>query len=615
MRWGAFLGVMCLSLGSAAALAQATMADGRSDGEDLAKAIRDATSDSILADGAEAGVPGYAGTDFAESAMVDDVAALDTAGELQRSTNPTYSVVVDTTRPRFDPTTIDLSAADAIEDDPDAYLGTGFTLDGSTGECEALPGSGTGVTEYFESCNDGSVVEEFPLTCSVVAVDNSQYGYTCQEVQIYIPAHRVCVKPTRVGCQEYADVPEQIVETVNSCGNIDASCTAGATSTTELGTHETYEYYGKRIPRDVRRISKQYVCDSEHSTSPAVDSAMEFFTEWRRVSKTAYYVPDGPAYHIPAVAETYDGRVGSGSYTIDETDCLNKTATLQCTQSSQVCVANDASGTCVEWERTYDCTRRVSKNDCSVLDARPECTFDHRECLSEDADGTCNIYDEWYRCTTGEPVDPDAEEFICSGDLYCLDGECTEIEREASTEFKDAMVAVQTMGELRDDFDPDTLRLFGGENLKCTKKLFGISNCCSGKGVPLITPFLCSAEDRLVDEKDDAGLCAYVGSYCSDKVLGVCVTKKQSYCCFSSKLTRILQEQGRAQLGLDFGTPKETTCEGLTVEQFQQLDLSLMDFTEVYEEFTEAAKLPDEIEAGILIQERIAEYYNLHTAP
>ena len=186
----------------------------------------------------------------------------------------------------------------------------------------------------------------------------------------------------------------------------------------------------------------------------------------------------------------------------------------------------------------------------AALEARPECAFSHDECLSYDADGTtCNVYDRWFQCTTPNTGTPPPPAYVCAGDLYCINGECTSVTREASTEFKDAMVAMNVMGELRDEFDPNQLKIFSGENLKCTKKVFGLSNCCSGKGVPLLTPWLCNSQDRDVDKKDDAGLCHHVGTYCSDKILGVCVTRKQSYCCYGSKLVRILNEQGKAVRG------------------------------------------------------------------
>ena len=110
------------------------------------------------------------------------------------------------------------------------------------------------------------------------------------------------------------------------------------------------------------------------------------------------------------------------------------------------------------------------------------------------------------------------------------------------------------------------------------------------------------------------GLCHMIGTYCSQKVLFVCTTRRTTYCCFESKLTRVIQEQGRAQLGKTFGTPKSPQCGGFSIYEFQQLDLSKMDFTEVYKDFVDAAKLPDEVQTMQDIQARISKYYSDHGA-
>lgn len=294
---------------------------------------------------------------------------------------------------------------------------------------------------------------------------------------------------------------------------------------------------------------------------------------------------------------------------------------LQCDQVAEMCTDAEPATrmvgglaltrACWNWERVYQCIGTRQNNDCSALDAKTQCTFDHEQCLDDPQVGACKVRDRVYRCKSA-PTKSGDQAYICGGDLYCLNGECTQVEREASTEFKDAMVAVQTLGDIRDDFDSADLTLFKGEDERCSQKLFGLSNCCSGKGVPLLTPWLCNAADRAVDTKDDKGLCHKVGSYCSDSVFGICVTRKQSYCCFSSKLTRILQEQGRAQIGKGWGAPKRPVCTGFTVAEFQTLDLSRMDFTEVYAEFADAARVPDEVGQSIEMQRKIEEYYRLH---
>jgi hypothetical protein len=109
-----------------------------------------------------------------------------------------------------------------------------------------------------------------------------------------------------------------------------------------------------------------------------------------------------------------------------------------------------------------------------------------------------------------------------------------------------------------------------GQRETCSSKVFGILNCCKGKGFPLIPGIQllvalgCSREEMLLHQRDAQGLCAYVGTYCSSSFLGVCLTKKKVYCCFESKLSRILQEQGRQQLPKPWGKPKTEQCLGFT---------------------------------------------------
>ena len=81
------------------------------------------------------------------------------------------------------------------------------------------------------------------------------------------------------------------------------------------------------------------------------------------------------------------------------------------------------------------------------------------------------------------------------------------------------------------------------------------------------------------------------------------------HCCFESKLSRILQEQGRQQLNKPWASPKTEQCLGFTIDEFARLDLSKMDFSEVYDEFTSAAKLPDELQTATDIQQKIEAFY------
>jgi hypothetical protein len=97
-----------------------------------------------------------------------------------------------------------------------------------------------------------------------------------------------------------------------------------------------------------------------------------------------------------------------------------------------------------------------------------------------------------------------------------------------------------------------------------------------------------SAEIQEATEQKN-GLCHIVGSYCSKKTLFICMTEKQTSCCFSSKLARIIQEQGRPQLqsfSNKWGSAKNPDCRGFTPEEFQSLNFATMDLSEYISDVT-----------------------------
>lgn len=82
--------------------------------------------------------------------------------------------------------------------------------------------------------------------------------------------------------------------------------------------------------------------------------------------------------------------------------------------------------------------------------------------------------------------------------------------------------------------------------------------------------------------------CHHVGDYCQKryKFIG-CVQKAKGYCCFNSKMARIIHEQGRPQLTAfqpngDWGSPSSPNCRGLTPDEFQALDFSRIDLSEYF---------------------------------
>lgn len=130
-----------------------------------------------------------------------------------------------------------------------------------------------------------------------------------------------------------------------------------------------------------------------------------------------------------------------------------------------------------------------------------------------------------------------------------------------------------------------TIYIFNGRDKRCRPPGLqtGGSDCCR-KTTTWFGLGTCKESEKILAKLRSwgqlDGQCHYIGSYCAVKVLGVCLQKKKTFCCFNSVLARIIQEQGRPQLGIGWGDAKHPNCRGFTPEEFQKIDFSKIDFSE-----------------------------------
>lgn len=108
----------------------------------------------------------------------------------------------------------------------------------------------------------------------------------------------------------------------------------------------------------------------------------------------------------------------------------------------------------------------------------------------------------------------------------------------------------------------------------------------------------CSEHEAILAMREGARLCHTVGTWCSScfRVLGHCVsciTHTSGKCCFNSMIARIINEQGRAQIGKGWGSPQNVDCSGFTLAQLTSLDFGTMDLSEFY-----ASIVPNAINFG-----------------
>jgi conjugal transfer mating pair stabilization protein TraN len=541
----------------------AAKADGKAFGRDKAASAQSAATTNPDA----SRIPNFGGTP-SQSGYFDDPDRMSREAASQATTNTGYKAMRDSMdrRARFAPQDLDATIArsNVISEDPLAYT-SGMAISGSQGRCVPLPPASGTAARYMATCNVGYTASQETRACPVTLtarVEQRQvYGYYCVGGSGVDPA------------------------SVYNCNRYPApQCTVTQSYPINLCDPYFGIYWGCNSG-DLR-------VDLVSCTAP-VDGATPYTVTGENVVTT----------------------------TRDESQCAGLAADSSCQQDTETCTDSDpvtrivdgiaVTQPCWAWSRSYSCARFTEAQDCQTLEDTPGCKLVREDCLAGEP---CRTWERVYDCPV--PDQPaNSNQFICDGDVYCIDGSCETIQREANDEFKDAVVALNAMNQARREFDPDNLTLFKGTHESCSSKVFGILNCCKGKGFPLIPGIQllvalgCSREEMLLHQKDAQGLCAYVGTYCSSSFLGVCLTKRKVYCCFESKLSRILQEQGRQQLNKPWGKPKTEQCSGFTIDEFARLDLSRMDFSEVYAEFTDAARLPDELQATQEIQQKIEDYY------
>ncbi|ALR22986.1 MULTISPECIES: conjugal transfer protein TraN [Sphingobium] len=607
--------------GAGAVLAQSTVQEAKEDGKNFATDMR-ANDALVPSETMRDQVPGYQGTDLPQSSYFDDPDKLVADAGAQASSNEAFSVTTDAndTRPQFDAQEIldTTRRATEIEANPDTYL-QGEQMGGQAGSCTPLPPGGGNVSYYEATCNYGSKLDEVPRTCTStlnVSVENrTLYYYHMSTIGPYVDPDSMADEIAAGTCKA--------VGTASYCGTMaEYGSTAAGSCNKDFGN--------------------QLLQVMECSVQASVKGNTIFSGTYPVISRTTgqhWFRVDNAA---PVISTN---KVNGCTALENNAQCVAQSAEV-CTDSDpQTRIINGVPVTqpCWAWQTNYTCNEITQGNDCGELDDKPECSYVRDECIDDEDDpdytpGACKVSQKVYRCPVPTTATDDPKQYVCGNDVYCINGDCETIEREASTEFKDALVALHALGQAGEEFDEENFTVFSGERDTCHKPVFGLVNCCAGKtsglltagagaaaiaggptaiaalATPFLTMFLCSTDEKMLDIKDRMGFCHKVGTYCSSSVLGICKTKRTAYCCFESKLSRILQEQGRIQLNKPWGKPKKEQCQGFTIDEFSRLDLSVMDFTEVYSEFVDAAKLPDEVSTLSEIQDKIQDYYDIHTS-
>jgi type-F conjugative transfer system mating-pair stabilization protein TraN len=264
----------------------------------------------------------------------------------------------------------------------------------------------------------------------------------------------------------------------------------------------------------------------------------------------------------------------------------------KCTQGKATRVINGFAITRPCWQETltYQCAYPV-KNTCGELKAKG-CVQIQSQCKKM-IDKTCVHYAQTYECTERHGG---GKKIKIQGEApWCLNGNCVEQGFAANKDMAEALSKLMLFREIQKDMDLKTPSIFKGTEYGCNRNCVDFKDCCStGKGWGVSMGLAgCSEKEKALGQLRQDKKCVFVGTYCAEKVLGVCLRRKSNFCCFGTKLARLIHEQGRPQLKMTFGDAEHPQCRGFTVEELTKLNFEKIDLSELLSELTGKFKAPN----------------------
>ncbi|PCH56130.1 MAG: hypothetical protein COC15_03630 [Legionellales bacterium] len=271
-------------------------------------------------------------------------------------------------------------------------------------------------------------------------------------------------------------------------------------------------------------------------------------------------------------------------------------------------------------EVTYSCQYPITPGkDCAIL-RKEGCEAIYSKCMFQ-VQGTCYKWTQRYECLKKqENVGPKFKLVCNQKNTFCLHGECFAKDHTKGDvgNLGEAIANLQVFKEIQDDNSKaldmqngKLLYIFKGKKMACEKETITFwQDCCKMKGWLKKS---CSEEAAVLQKKREKKLCHQVGQYCSKYTkippkigIKVCIRKKTTFCCFTSRLMLAIHESGRSQLGIGWGNAKNPDCRGLTPDEIAKIDFSKVDLSFLYEDIKSRLKKYDMQRISESVNEKIS---------
>ena len=175
----------------------------------------------------------------------------------------------------------------------------------------------------------------------------------------------------------------------------------------------------------------------------------------------------------------------------------------------------------------------------------------------------------------------------CGGVNWCVGADCGATRAQGNAGFVRAAASLNMVLEMGgEEFDRQNMAFFPGKRRACQVRLGGLANCCDDKGL-LVNLYHCPAPELELARERDAGRTYYLGERCVQRILGECLKRERGWCVFGSKLGRMLHEQARPWLGIDW-----SSCRGFVVGEIERIDFDRLNLGDFFRELSDPAREP-----------------------
>lgn len=300
--------------------------------------------------------------------------------------------------------------------------------------------------------------------------------------------------------------------------------------------------------------------------------------------------------------------------TVVESDCTELSRSFCILDKASSCI--DANQTkiiqgipiqraCWGEEREYRCAE-ASESNCTPLITN-QCTNTASTCVSKTLDH-CDILSKTFQCVQ-KTCFPDKE--VCPEVLPCVGGECDESEAFESDDMSEGVGRLGALSGVAEEVAVNKVtskeaNIFKGEYQECESYPWGMRDCCADKGF-LDGLIHCPSDMQALMRAKIEGRAFALGHY-KHHVFG---TKRYGYCVFPTKLSGIVQIQGRnQQLHIPFGDAENPNCRGITPEELERIDFKALDLNDMVQELLDKKSMPAEKTIDAANANRVTSLFN-----